>query len=310
MEIKKVDVEDKEYPYRLLSLKDFPTTLYAVGNIDLLNAEHTIGIVGARKCTEYGIKATGEFSKRLAERNMCIISGLASGIDSIAHTMAIEEVGKTVAVLVSGFDYIYPTENEWLFNKILDKGGCVISEYPPEFKPDKARFPIRNRIISGLSDAILVVEAGHRSGSSITAKYARKEGKKVYAIPSSIYSSHGIGTNRLIKEGATLVTKPEEILEDMGFSVIKNKRKFVTSEKKQVQERIDNDAHSKKNINEIMSDEFLEVYRQLSEEPLHINELASKLKKSVFNVLPIITKMEIEGYVHQPQTNYFMKNVE
>ena len=218
MKIIKIDVEDEKYPQRLLRTKNFPTEIYAIGNIELLNAKYTIGIVGTRKCTEYGRRVANEFGKELSSKGICIISGLAMGIDGIAHNVAIEEQGKTIAVLGCGLNYIYPPENEWLFHKILEKGGCIISEYPTNTKPEKSHFPSRNRIISGLSDAVLVVEANYRSGSSITAKYAKKEGKVVYAIPNIIYATEGIGTNRLIREGAVLVTKPEQIIENIKFS--------------------------------------------------------------------------------------------
>ena len=187
MEIIEIDLDNTKYPRRLLQIKSFPTKIYALGNTDLLNARHTIGIVGSRKCSEYGIKVANEFSQKLSEKGICIISGMAAGIDGIAHNAAIEECGKTIAVLGGGFNHIYPPENEWLFHKIVEKGGCVISEYSPEIEADKSKFPIRNRIISGLSDAVLVVEALFKSGSTITARLAKQEGKKVYAIPNNIY---------------------------------------------------------------------------------------------------------------------------
>ena len=356
MKIIKIDVEDEKYPQRLLRTKNFPTEIYAIGNIELLNAKYTIGIVGTRKCTEYGRRVANEFGKELSSKGICIISGLAMGIDGIAHNVAIEEQGKTIAVLGCGLNYIYPPENEWLFHKILEKGGCIISEYPTNTKPEKSHFPSRNRIISGLSDAVLVVEANYRSGSSITAKYAKKEGKVVYAIPNIIYATEGIGTNRLIREGAVLVTKPEQIIENIKFSenmgtsdvnlgnalMIPNKRKKRLSSDKSkesqkfelqtlnnikkkkegenqvneiVNESVDKEddkqkvENNKKSIGDIMPKEYLQVYRILSDQPLHINEIAKNLEKSINEVIPVITMMEIEGYAYQPQTNYFMRNV-
>ena len=357
MKIIKIDVEDEKYPQRLLRTKNFPTEIYAIGNIELLNAKYTIGIVGTRKCTEYGRRVANEFGKELSSKGICIISGLAMGIDGIAHNVAIEEQGKTIAVLGCGLNYIYPPENEWLFHKILEKGGCIISEYPTNTKPEKSHFPSRNRIISGLSDAVLVVEANYRSGSSITAKYAKKEGKVVYAIPNIIYATEGIGTNRLIREGAVLVTKPEQIIENIKFSenmgtsdvnlgnalMIPNKRKKRLSSDKSkesqkfelqtlnnikkkkegenqvneiVNESVDKEddkqkvENNKKSIGDIMPKEYLQVYRILSDQPLHINEIAKNLEKSINEVIPTITMLEIEGYAYQPQTNYFMRNVE
>lgn len=357
MKIIKIDVEDEKYPQRLLRTKNFPTEIYAIGNIELLNAKYTIGIVGTRKCTEYGRRVANEFGKELSSKGICIISGLAMGIDGIAHNAAIEEQGRTIAVLGCGLNYIYPPENEWLFHKILEKGGCIISEYPTNTKPEKSHFPSRNRIISGLSDAVLVVEANYRSGSSITAKYAKKEGKVVYAIPNIIYATEGIGTNRLIREGAVLVTKPEQIIENIKFSenmgtsdvnlgnalMIPNKRKKRLSSDKSkesqkfelqtlnnikkkkegenqvneiVNESVDKEddkqkvENNKKSIGDIMPKEYLQVYRILSDQPLHINEIAKNLEKSINEVIPTITMLEIEGYAYQPQTNYFMRNVE
>lgn len=356
MKIIKIDVEDEKYPQRLLKTKNFPTEIYAMGDIGLLNAKYMVGIVGTRKCTEYGRRVANEFGKELSSKGICIISGLAMGIDGIAHNAAIEEQGRTIAVLGCGLNYIYPPENEWLFHKILEKGGCIITEYPTNTKPEKSHFPSRNRIISGLSDAVLVVEANYRSGSSITAKYAKKEGKVVYAIPNIIYATEGIGTNRLIREGAVLVTKPEQIIENIKFSenmgtsdvnlgnalMIPNKRKKRLSSDKSkesqkfelqtlnnikkkkegenqvneiVNESVDKEddkqkvENNKKSIGDIMPKEYLQVYRILSDQPLHINEIAKNLEKSINEVIPVITMMEIEGYAYQPQTNYFMRNV-
>lgn len=356
MKIIKIDVEDEKYPQRLLKTKNFPTEIYAMGDIGLLNAKYMVGIVGTRKCTEYGRRVANEFGKELSSKGICIISGLAMGIDGIAHNAAIEEQGRTIAVLGCGLNYIYPPENEWLFHKILEKGGCIITEYPPNMQPEKGHFPSRNRIISGLADAVLVVEANYRSGSSITAKYAKKEGKVVYAIPNIIYATEGIGTNRLIREGAVLVTKPEQIIENIKFSenmgtsdvnlgnalMIPNKRKKRLSSDKSkesqkfelqtlnnikkkkegenqvneiVNESVDKEddkqkvENNKKSIGDIMPKEYLQVYRILSDQPLHINEIAKNLEKSINEVIPVITMMEIEGYAYQPQTNYFMRNV-
>ena len=357
MKIIKIDVEDEKYPQRLLKTKNFPTEIYAMGDIGLLNAKYMVGIVGTRKCTEYGRRVANEFGKELSSKGICIISGLAMGIDGIAHNAAIEEQGRTIAVLGCGLNYIYPPENEWLFHKILEKGGCIITEYPPNMQPEKGHFPSRNRIISGLADAVLVVEANYRSGSSITAKYAKEGGKLVYAIPNTIYATEGIGTNRLIREGAVLVTKPEQIIEDIKFSenmgtsdvnlanalmtpnkrkkrhladkdkefqnfalqTLNNPKKKKEEEVKQVNEIVDGNIaeeddvqkveNNKKSISNIMPKEYLQVYRILSNQPLHINEIAKNLEKSINEVISVITMMEIEGYAYQPQTNYFMRNV-
>ena len=307
MKIIKINVEDEIYPQRLLKTKNFPTEIYAMGNIELLNAKYTLGIVGSRNCSDYGRKVASEFAKMLSKREICIISGMAVGIDGAAHNAAIEEQGKTIAVLGGGLNHIDPKENEWLFHKILDNGGCVISEYPPEEEPDKSKFPIRNRIISGLSDAVLVVEAEHRSGSTITAKYAKNEGKLVYAIPSNIYSSTGIGTNRLIQEGAILLTNPKQIISELKNNEHVEDKVCNIKNNEYTENKVCNIKNADENI--MLSKEYLEVYKILSDEPIHINEIARNLNKEICEISPIITMMEIDGYIVQAQTNYFTKNI-
>ena len=366
----KIDVEDEKYPQRLLKIKNFPAEIYALGNIDLLNAAYTVAIVGARKFTEYGNTVASEFAKELSKKDICIVSGMAMGIDGIAHNAAIENTGKTIAVLGCGLNYIYPPENEWLFHKILTKGGCIVSEYPPEAEPDSKKFPTRNRIVSGLSDAVLVVEARYRSGSTITAKFAKEQGKRVYAVPNSIYVKTGVGTNILIQEGATLVIDPAQVVEEVknkdciNDTKIQNKieeniqklkaRSYYNKSNRNRKARKNEDADCKnlenyiesrevvekyiqrKDINNIkledsgratpinkentintsvdstktiMPKEYLQIYRVLSAEPIHINELAKKLGTPIYEITPTLTMMEIEGYAYQPQTNYFMRNV-
>ncbi len=281
-----------------------------MGNITLLNAKNTIGIIGSRDCTEYGRKVSYHFSKELSAEGLCIVSGMALGIDGMAHQAAIDHKGKTIAVLGGGFNHPYPKENEWLIHKLLENGGCLLTEYAPEIEPDIKKFPKRNRIISALSDSLLVVEAAYRSGSSITVKYAKEQGKKVYAIPSNIDSSKGIGTNRFIQEGATLVVKPQEILEDSYKKELKKyqKEKIDTIEKTKSREQIqENRENQQKEIELFMKPEYMPIYNQLLEEPMHVNEIAKKANKTVQEVTVILSLMEIEGYVIQTQNNYFVK---
>ena len=281
-----------------------------MGNISLLNAKNTIGIVGSRDCTEYGRKVSYHFAGELSAEGLCIVSGMALGIDCIAHQAAIEHKGKTIAVLGGGFNHPYPKENEWLIHKLLENGGCLLTEYASEIEPDIKKFPKRNRIISALSDSLLVVEAAYRSGSSITVKYAKEQGKKVYAIPSNIDSSKGIGTNRFIQEGATLVVKPQEILEDSYKNELEKykKEKIDTIEKTKLVEPIqENRENQEKEIELFMKPEYMPIYNQLLEEPMHVNEIAKKANKTVQEVTVILSLMEIEGYVIQTQNNYFIK---
>lgn len=167
--MKIIKTTDSKYPKRLLEIKNPPEKLYVEGNEELLNND-SLAIVGSRNCTEYGIKYAKEFASKISRNNITIISGLAIGIDAVAHEASKDNKGKTIAVLGSGLKNIYPKENKELFNQILENGGCVISEYGPDEKINMKNFPTRNRIISGMAMGVLVVEAGYRSGSTITGR--------------------------------------------------------------------------------------------------------------------------------------------
>lgn len=210
--IKVITISDIEYPHELKNIDDKPFVLYSKGNYKLLNEKNKIAIVGSRECSEYGKKITLKFSYLLSRKNYIIVSGMARGIDTYAHKGTLIAKGRTIAVLGSGINYIYPKENEKLYNEIIKKDGLIISEYPLNKKPIPEYFPYRNRIISGISDKILITEARKRSGSIITANFALEQGKSIYAIPGNITSYKSEGTNMLIKEGAFLVSSLEDIL--------------------------------------------------------------------------------------------------
>ena len=204
---------DKVYPEMLRKIKEPPEKLFVLGNEKILNG-FCIGIVGSRKCTKYGEDIAKSLAFNLAKYNVNVVSGMAKGIDSAAHIGTIMGKGKTIAVLGSGFKHIYPKENIKLFNEIIDSGGAIITEYEENIYPVPENFPRRNRIISGLSRGIVVVEAGKRSGSLITAESALEEGREVFAVPGNITSNMSRGTNELIKDGAKLVENVNDILEE------------------------------------------------------------------------------------------------
>ena len=210
MKIEKILVNQEEYPIKLREIYDAPQKIYVLGNKELLNKKG-VAIVGSRKATEYGKKVAYEISKGLSEKEIVIISGLAEGIDTYAHIGALN--GGTIAVLGSGIDNIYPKTNIELARKIIKKDGCIISEYPLGTNPEKLHFPQRNRIISGLAEGVLVVEASKKSGALITAEFALEQGKDVFAVPGDINKRESEGTNKLIQDGAYLVTSCREIIE-------------------------------------------------------------------------------------------------
>lgn len=216
MQIEEIKIEDENYPKQLREIYDAPLKLYVLGNKEILS-QTGIAIVGSRKATAYGKKVALQFSKDLSKSGINIISGLALGIDTCAHlgTLHQDSVGKTIAVLGSGLDEIYPKQNIELAKQIIKSGGCIITEYPLGTKPEKLHFPQRNRIISGLSKGVLIVEASEKSGSLITADFALEQGREVFAVPGNILNTTSVGTNNLIKQGAKLVTNYDEILQEI-----------------------------------------------------------------------------------------------
>lgn len=209
--IKIINIFDENYPKILKQIYDPPISLYVIGNDKILN-ENNIAIIGCRECTKYGEKQAKVFSYKLAKENINIVSGLAKGVDSYAHIGTLYANGKTIAVLGNGLDTIYPKENVDLAKQIIKNKGCIVSEYPLGTKPEKQNFPQRNRIISGISKGVLVIEAKEQSGTLITVDFALEQGRDVFVLPGNIDSISSTGTNRLIQEGAKLVTTYEEIL--------------------------------------------------------------------------------------------------
>lgn len=216
--IQEIKIGEEKYPKKLLHIYHPPKVLYVIGNEKILN-DKSIAIVGCRQCSEYGSTSAYRFGYQLAEKGYHIVSGLAIGIDTYSHVGTIarirrtcgnRRIGKAIAVLGSGLDVIYPKENTRLYEEIIKTGGVIVSEYPPGTKPEKHHFPERNRIISGLSDGVLVVEAKERSGTLITVEYALDQGKDVYAIPGNITQENSFGTNELIKQGAIPVTSVDD----------------------------------------------------------------------------------------------------
>ncbi len=215
-EIQVISFFDPQYPAILKEIYQPPWALFAKGDLSLLNKEPKLAVVGSRQATQYGKRAIRLLLPHLIEKGIVIVSGLAKGVDALAHECTIENGGKTVAVIAGGLYHIYPKDNVELASKMM-QNHLVLSEYPPDTKPEKWHFPSRNRIISGLSAGTLLIEAKQKSGSLITANYAVNEGREVFSLPGSIFNPFSHGTNSLIQQGAKLVTTPEDIVEELHF---------------------------------------------------------------------------------------------
>ncbi len=217
--------DDEHYPSYIKEIANPPVILYGKGA--MLEDRISIGVVGTRRPTAYGVEATETIVRELAEAGLIIVSGLASGIDARAHETTLETQGKTIAVLGSGLDHysIFPPENRGLARRIAEGGGTIISEYAPGTPAVKEHFPARNRIISGLSRGVLVIEAREKSGALITARFALEQNREVFAMPGSIFSPTSRGPNKLIQEGAKLITSAQDILEELGIEYNKEQER-------------------------------------------------------------------------------------
>lgn len=284
----KISKKDKLYPSILKHIKNPPQYLYCNGNINLLESPG-IAIIGSRVCTNYGKRIAIEFSKGLSEYGITIVSGMAKGIDSFAHNGAIEAGGNTIAVIPCGFNNIYPKENKDLYEKILENNGLIITEYEENEEADSKKFLERNRIVSGLTIGTLIIEGGYRSGTSITANLAKKQGKNVFCIPSNLESSKGITPNKLIKEGAFLVTEVEDIINK--YPEMKFTRKKL------------------KKVNENVKEEYKDIYNCLDyEKTIHINEITKIVKLNISEVSYKLMMLELEDkIISLPGNNYKKK---
>ncbi len=273
--------KDENYPKRLLQIQNPPKKLYVEGNEKLLNQD-AIAIVGTRNCTKYGEKCASKFARELSKKGICIVSGLARGIDSTAHMNSMEQEGKTIAVLGSGFNHIYPKENQYLYQKIIENGGCIVTEYPPETPVDKAKFPKRNRIISGLAMGVLIIEARYRSGTSITAKYAMSQHKEVFCIPHPLDTPTGYIPNLFIQQGAQLVTSGSDILQY-----------YSEDDKYQNQE---------------VAEEYEEIYNLIGQLPISANNIAQIQQIDIAKVTESLFMLELDGFIKQLPGNVYIRN--
>jgi DNA processing protein len=294
-------VDDEDYPESLKNISDPPICIYLKSSTpkffsgkpqtaknllsSLPNKDRTFfAIVGTRKPTSYGRQIAYKFARELTEAGFIIVSGMAMGIDTIAHQSALDAGGRTIAVLGCGVNIIYPAINYQLYHNIIKTGGAVVSEFPPSQTVIKGLFISRNRIISGLSKGVLIAEGGEYSGSLITAKYAGIQGKEVFAVPSPINSEMSEAPNLLIKQGAKLVTSVEDIYEELNIEITPRKKE---------------DIRKNLNENQKLIFDILQINSQT------VDDLAIGLGKSVSEVLNTISVLEIEGIIEKNQEHKY-----
>ena len=278
-DIKRITIDDAAYPPLLRTIPGPPKELYYIGDISLASSGTCVAVVGARRCSDYGRYVATKLAGRLAENGVTVVSGMAMGIDSYAHIGALRARGKTIAVLGNGPDICFPAGSTRLKAQIEEE-GLILSEYPPGTHPNKITFPMRNRIISGLSCATVVAEAGLGSGSLITAERAIEQGRTVYAVPSNITSIVGMGCNRLIQDGAMPIAVIDDVVTDLVAGGLCTK------------------AEGPSHIMKQLGKDEIEIYNYvLKYGETSTENLAKALKKSPAELNPIITVLEMKGII-------------
>ena len=279
-----INYYSENYPENLKPFEDSPSILYYRGNIEKINVNKNVAIVGSRDYSYYGENVTSIICREMAKNNVSIISGMAKGIDGFAHKYSLEENGYTCAVLGSGIDVIYPYVNKNIYYKLLEEGS-IISEFPPGTKPYPYNFPLRNRIISGLSDVVIIVEASEKSGSLITASCALEQGKDVMAVPGSIFSKRSIGTNKLIKDGAYPFTTIDDIYSLLNIDY---------KEKIQIE---------KNNLNKVEN----EIYDVIDYTPIHIDDIARTTKVDIKRLYEVLFELQFKNHITCLSGNYYVR---
>ncbi len=281
-----IPINDKRYPALLKQITDPPLLLYCRGALP--GEEPTVAIVGTRKPTDYGIAAAQYFAKGLASKGVTVVSGLAYGIDSVAHRATLEVGGTTVAVLPGGLDTVFPRQHHELAQEIITSGGALISEYPPGVTAYKGNFGVRNRIIAGLSLGTLVVEGAERSGTMLTARSTLEYNRELLAVPHPIFSEMGVGPNQLIALGAKLVTRPDDVLSELNLT--------------------SGSVHRGSQTTVGLSSEGAILMALLTKEPRHVDELVKSSKLPVARVQSELVLLELRGLVRNLGGSSYVRN--
>lgn len=275
--IERITAKDSHYPRLLKEIKDPPAELYVRGDITCFEAPKFLAVVGSRKVTSYGKQAIAKLLPPVARAGIVLVSGMAYGIDSLTHQVSVAEKMPTIAVLGTGIDdkSIYPRANLKLAKEILSYGGLIISEFPPGTPPLKHHFPMRNRIITGLCQVTLIIQAAEKSGSLITGRLATEYNRDVAAVPGMITDPMAAGTNQLIRQGAHVILEPQDILQLFGITVEQEKQMSFSSLPSLQQT----------------------IVSQLEQEPIHIDDLIVKLAKPVEEVTTLLLELEMSGHI-------------
>lgn len=295
---------DEHYPHLLSQMSSHPPVLFIKGELAAINSPQ-FAMVGSRHASLDGLKASKEFAYQLAQNGLTITSGLALGIDGHAHDGALLAQGTTVAVLGSGVDQIYPSRHKGLAERILQQGGALVSELRPDAKPRAENFPRRNRIISGLSQGVLVVEAAERSGSLITARYALEQNRDVFALPGSIYQPGFAGTNQLLKQGAFLTLSPQDILDELNPALSQPFNRYQST---QTQLSLTQDVQRERKVKQTQPLPFPQLFANVGNEPTPVDILSQRTHIPVHEVMMQILELELTGYVISVPGGYILNH--
>lgn len=271
--------DDERYPRLLKEISNPPAVLYYKGDLFSCNIDKTLAVVGSRRASYNGKESLKKIINGFRGTDICIVSGLATGIDTVSHQLALENNLKTIGVIASGFDFTYPTSNKSLYEEIINGNGAIVTEYYPTFEPLKFRFPQRNRIVSGLSFGTLVVEAAIKSGALITANIALEQGRELMCIPGLITNPNTEGIYKLLKTGATLVTESDDVLNALGWEIIKDNQNFEESDDLTIDEK--------------------KILYTINIEPKNFDEIQNETKLSTDDLLVLLTTLELKGKLKQ-----------
>ncbi|MGO1191117.1 DNA-processing protein DprA [Vibrio casei] len=294
----------ERYPSLMKQMSSHPPVLFVKGNLDALH-QSQIAIVGSRNASIDGLRSAREFSYEFASQGMVVTSGLALGIDGHAHDGALQAQGTTIAVLGSGVDQVYPSRHKGLAERIVQQGGALVSEFRPNAKPRPEHFPRRNRIISGLSQGVLVIEAAERSGSLITARYALEQNRDVFALPGSIYHSGHAGTNRLIQDGAIMALCAQDILDEMNPVFARSLLGSNAHSHQPVESQLSFESTS---IAQQQALPFPQLLANVGNEPTPVDILSERTHIPVHEIMMQILELELAGHVISVQGGYILNN--